>query len=364
MKTATVGIAPLKPFVPLISSFIPRRTKLPVLETVKLRAGGGSLHLTATDLDRELSLRIGDPENRFSGCVSWSALRTALDAGSDAADFDPVDSRISYSGGCALARFEEASEFPRFFWENRKGDPASLKIQADFIAALADSQPYASTDETRFVLNGYFVDVSRGYVVATDGRRLIRTDVNIPQMDPIDTESTVGFILPDHRWVKAKILRGVDGSLKLGRGHEHGGINSARFTFRIGPAVVQISTRLIEGRFPNYEQVLPDLNALAHSVPLPKDKALMSGLRSRKDKSVLIHPKNGRSVASFHDGDGLLAEFPLSDSPSEAETCLRADFLRDAISAGFGRLETIDDSSPAVCRDHRRLAIIMPMRKW
>ncbi|MBI2167636.1 MAG: DNA polymerase III subunit beta [Candidatus Omnitrophica bacterium] len=112
-----------------------------------------------------------------------------------------------------------------------------------------------SRDETRYVLNGVYVEIkeSKLRLVATDGRRLAMVEKDLPQPIPTPTE----MIIPNKAAQELCRILGLEGTVKIVPGKN-------QVTFHLGKTI--LTSRLIEGRFPNYEQVVPKEEKITCSV--------------------------------------------------------------------------------------------------
>lgn len=226
-----------------------KKSTLPVLQCVRITGDGDLIRLDCTDLDLSLSAGLeAAPDSGVSGavCVNARSLLQVVSALPDALVTLEADANYFVKITCGKSRFSlpclSADEFPKL--PEVKDAVQVVYGLADFTAALAAATPYCSTDETRYVLNGVLLD-PRGCFVATDGHRLVKAPIA-----QADGELTRQVIVP----AKAcqQILRALSGSpqtdvtLDIGESHLSAALGG-----------VTLTTRLIEGRFPEYENVIP-----------------------------------------------------------------------------------------------------------
>jgi DNA polymerase III subunit beta len=233
------------------------RSPLPLLSCLLLEAEKGALTITGTDLDVTTSVRIP--------CAVESPGRTAVLArhfnevvrkmsrGALTLAVKQQQCEVRYGDGKGWSRFptQDPADFPRV--PELKAD-ATLTLEADVLARLVERSVYAaSTEETRPQLNGVLVQGTGQQVVfvATDGHRLARAS----RTGSFAGLSKDGVIVP------TRALQAVSRTAQDATGPVEfqiaSGKNQAGFTMQVGEYRVQIVTRLLEGPYPNYEQVIP-----------------------------------------------------------------------------------------------------------
>src|SRR6185436_14460994 len=237
-----------------VQNVVSTRTTLPILSNVLLRADQDRLELTATDLDVTVSCSVEAkiktpgsttvPVKRFFGIVR-ELTNLEMDV--------EVDDKNSCSirSGASFFRINglSADEFPplQSFKEDKK-----VVIPQDTLRGMLRKTSFAiSTDEARYVLNGIFVSLKdhKLTMVATDGRRLTlaEEEVDFP-------ESGQGeFIIPSKTVNELNRLLQEKGDVEIRYAE-----NQASFTLKNekGSSILVI-TKLVEGNYPNYRQVIP-----------------------------------------------------------------------------------------------------------
>lgn len=237
--------------VSAVSTVIPAKTSLPVLQNVLLEPRDGELWFTATDLD--LTIRTKVPaETKEGGAITAPGKKlqelarelpehpVALSATGDQLEVACGRSRFKLNGlpseefpGLPEVDFEEA-------WEVTTKELIELVQQTAFAV---------STEESRPILNGILWELKgdRMVMVATNGHRLAR--MAVASASP--TEANEALIVPPIALYQVEKLFGDSGELSVARSGNHLG-------FRAPEA--ELYTRLIEGKYPNYEQVIPKDN--------------------------------------------------------------------------------------------------------
>ena len=238
----------------LVSNAVPSRTTLPVLSNILVEATDGSLQLTATDLDLSITTK-AMADVKADGALTVPAkklLELARKLPKEDLKLEAKDLTLNVVS--KTGRFKFLCIRPEEFPARPNVTPdVHLTIEAKAFERLVRRTIYAvSTDETRPALNGALFQMSEGEIrlVATDGHRLARATLKHPAATKGALKGDV--ILP----LKAMnhLLRlladcGDTVTVELSKTH---------IRFVLGKTT--LTTKLIEGPFPNYEQVLPKNN--------------------------------------------------------------------------------------------------------
>ncbi|MBI4364916.1 MAG: DNA polymerase III subunit beta [Candidatus Latescibacteria bacterium] len=238
----------------MVSSAVPSRTTLPVLSNILLEAAGDSIELRATDLDLTISTR-AKASVKDIGALTVPAKKLFELVRKLPKEELKVDAKdLTMNVGSKSGRYKFLCIRPEEFPAIPTVTPdAELAIEPAVLERLLRRTIYSvSTDETRPALNGSLLQVKEGElrIVATDGHRLARAAWR-PKAG-IETSPKGDVIVP----LKAlnqllRLISGAAGPIRIGISKNH-----ARFV--IGDTT--LTTKLIEGPFPNYEQVLPKQN--------------------------------------------------------------------------------------------------------
>lgn len=302
-----------------VAASIPAKTTLPVLANILVETTERGIRLSGTDLDIAVSTEVtADVET--PGAITIPAKKLA----EIARELPPAPVKIGAMGEqritleCGRSRFKllglPRDEFPTFpqvrfqdSWRVRSGDLQKLISHTSFAV---------STEESRPILNGVLWELrsDRMRMVATNGHRLTRMDL------PIAGGNSLGgdLIVPPKALDQVRRLFPAEEDLEIAQGDNHLGFRSP-FT--------SVFTRLIEGPYPNYEQVIPrDNDRVATS-----DKvALISAL---KRMSVIASDQTHRIRLSFN--AGLLRFSVQTPDLGEAQDELPIRFSGDPIDIGF-----------------------------
>ena len=233
-----------------VQHVVSSRTTLPILSNVLIEADGSSLRLTTTDLDVGVTGSV-KANVKQSGSTTLPARRLAgivreLPANEVSVEVDSKNTASIRSGpsffkilGLAkdefppLATFEDANEY---------------KISQAVLKEGLKMTSYAiSTDETRYVLNGIFCSFKGGALtlVATDGRRLAMVENDIEFPESRETE----VIVPTKAVNELQRLLMDKGDVKIS-------ISESQIAFELNDNL--LVSKLIEGNYPNYRQVIPE----------------------------------------------------------------------------------------------------------
>jgi DNA polymerase III subunit beta len=320
------------------------RTAVLVLGGIQLRAEAGKLHFAATDM--EVSLRGSiDAQVAGEGTVVVPG-RLLLDIARSLPDSDvsiehrPEEAVVVVSSGTATYRLHtySAEDFPRL------PDVDSLPLHAIDRDALVETISRvgrsASRDESRPVLTGILVRFEPGKVVmaATDSYRLAVKETPVEGTLP-DLEA----IIPARALQElARIAAGSD-ELQLGMLENH---------VVFGADGTWLTTRRIDGQFPNYRQLLPE--QFEHELMLPREE-LLEVVR----RVSLMAQRNSPLRLRFAEGE--LTVSAVTQDVGEARESLPAPFAADALEIGFNA-EFLRDGLESVDADSIKFKLISPLR--
>src|SRR6266478_4300430 len=237
-----------------VAAAIPAKTTLPVLANVLVEASkqAGGLRLSGTDLDIAVSTTV-PAEVDADGAVTLPAKKL-VDIARELPS-GPVrvtaagEARVSIESGRSKFKLlglprEEFPSFPAVKFEK------AWKAAAGVVHKLVGHVAFAaSTEESRPILNGVLWELrpDRMRMVATNGHRLARMDVPATGQGGGQAD----LVIPPKALEQIRRLFGGDEEIEIGKSDNHLGFRSAS---------TQIFTRLIEGPYPNYEQVIPREN--------------------------------------------------------------------------------------------------------
>jgi len=351
-----------------VQNIVSSRTTLPILSNVLLRGEEKRLELTATDLDVTVSCAVeGDIKKTGAFTVPVKKLFGIVrELGNSEIEVE-VDEKnaCKIKAGASFYKLNGlgAEEFPPLpkFSEKKK-----VVIPQEKVKGMLRKTAYAvSTDETRYVLNGIFMSLKDHKItmVATDGRRLALTDEEVD----ITADSQAEFIVPTKAINELTRLLQPKGEVELKFSE-----NQALFNLKgeNGYSVVVI-TKLVEGNYPNYKQVIPA--EAAERVSLMREEFLQALRRaeimtSEKSNSVkLTFSKNNLTITANTPEVGEGREsIAINYKGKDLAIAFNPGYLMDSLKALDNDeifLELTDELSPGVVKINGPfLYVIMPMR--
>jgi DNA polymerase-3 subunit beta len=372
---ATIERATLLRCLSHVQSVVERRNTIPILSNVLIEAApDGTVRLMATDLDLQIVESMAAVSVESAGAITVSAhllfdIARKLQDGSQVS-LETSENRMIVKAG--RSRFQlptlPRDDFPVIV----EGDlPTSFEIPARTLAELIDRTRFAiSTEETRYYLNGIFLHVSDDAqpvlkAAATDGHRLARFTVARPEgaegmPDVIVPRKCVGEL--------RKLLEEVlDSAVLIDLS-----ASKVRFTLG-GENGVVLTSKLIDGTFPDYSRVIPTGNdKLLKLDPRSFFEGVdrVATIATEKTRAVKMALETDRVTLSVTSPDNGTAaeELPASYASAGFEIGFNANYLKDILSqidgdtvelhladAGAPTLIRRDDKSPA-------LYVLMPMR--
>jgi DNA polymerase-3 subunit beta len=347
----------------LVQNVVSTRTTLPILGNALLQAVDGKLIISTTDLDTGIRASV-DAEISKGGATTLPARRLfSIIRELPAAELTlEVDSKqiATITSGASFFRIMGLPEedFPPF----PKGDGAkTFKIPQGVFRDMLKRTAYAiSTDESRYVLNGVLLSFkdNKLSLVATDGRRLalVEQDLEFPK------GSEVEAILPTKAVQELQRILRDEEPLSIG-------IAENQVSFDLGSTFLY--SKLIEGNYPNYKQVVP---AEAKERIILEREIFLNAVRrvallsSEKSNSVkLIFSKNNLDITANTPEVGEAKEsLPINYKGKDFSIAFNPEFLMDPlrnIEADEIFFDFIDELSPGVIKYKRPfLYVIMPMR--
>jgi DNA polymerase-3 subunit beta len=362
---------------------VERRNTIPILSNVLVRAEGAGLRLKATDLDIEVTETIPADVSRpgattMPAHVIYDIVRKLPEGAQVSLEMGDTGAMQIRSGRSrfTLQTLPE-SDFP----DLAAGD-LSCRFQlpaADLKRLIEKTQFAISTEETRYYLNGIFlhtVEANSGAgamlrAVATDGHRLARVEVPAPQ----GAEGMPGVIVP--RKAVAEIQKLVeDGEASIGVELSPAKI---RLTFN-GTAEsdasargVVLTSKLIDGTFPDYQRVIPtgnDKRLTVEREDFAKAVDRVSTISSERGRAVKLALGDGRLTLTVNNPDSGNAteELDADYDAAPLDIGFNARYLLDIAAQLEGDtavFKLADSGSPTVIQDREgapALYVLMPMR--
>jgi DNA polymerase-3 subunit beta len=354
-----------------VQSVVERRNTIPILSNVLLSAQGDALRLTATDLDIEISEAAPAEVERAGQTTApanylYDFVRKLPDGAAVKFDAAGDDPRLFISAGKSRLHLPvlPAGDFPSM---PSDGFETRFEVEPTELGRLIDKTRFAiSTEETRYYLNGiFFHTVDHGgpklRAVATDGHRLALADAEAPK----GAQGMPGVIVP--RKTINELKRLLDDAADM----VEIAVSPQKIRFALGDAV--LTSKLIDGSFPEYARVIPKGNSKKLKI---NNKAFAEAV----DRVATVSAERSRSVRLALEKDKVTLTVNNPDAGVATED-LAADYGADNMEIGFNArylldvaqqiegdeavFELADSGSPTLVRDEadeQALYVLMPLR--
>lgn len=351
---------------------VERRNTIPILSNVLIRSDGGALSLKATDLDLEVVESV-DAMVEVAGATTVPAhmlhdivrkipegATIRLETSADGATMTLSAGRSRFS----LQMLPE-SDYP----DITAGEFShAFKVKAGELKRLVDRTQFAiSTEETRYYLNGIYLHVVDGAdgpmlrAVATDGHRLAQAEIPAPE----GSAGMPGIIVPRKTVGEVqRLLEAPDAEVTVE-------LSDSKIRFTIGPVV--LTSKLIDGTFPDYVRVIPQGNdkvLLVDREDFTKAVDRVSTVSSERGRAVKLSLTDGQLVLTVNNPESGMAteELVAEYDAAPLDIGFNSKYLLD-IAGQVGsenvRFRLSDAGSPTLIEDtadERLLYVLMPMR--
>ena len=350
---------------------VERRNTIPILANVLLRSEPDALSLKATDLDMEIVDRAPAAVEQPGACtvpahMLYDIVRKLPDGAEISLD---TESGQTMSLKAGRARFSlqmlPDSDFP----DLSPGELAySFTLTAEILKRLIDRTQFAiSTEETRYYLNGiYFHVVGSGAdawlrAVATDGHRLAKAEVPAPE----GSAGMPGVIVP------RKTVGEIQKLLEDPASEVSVSLSDTKIRLRMGDLV--LTSKLIDGTFPDYERVIPKANDKVLTLDRGDfERAVdrVSTISADRGRAVKLSLADDKMVLAVNNPDSGSAtdELPVGYEAEPLEIGFNSKYLLDIagqLTSGEAVFRLADPGSPTLIQDSGdtdTLYVLMPMR--
>jgi DNA polymerase-3 subunit beta len=351
---------------------VERRNTIPILANVLIRSDKGKLSMKATDLDLEVTDSIAAEvapggSTTVPAHMFYDIVRKLPDGSQIVIEGSGDRAVLSIRAGRSRFTLQTLpeSDFP----DLAAGEMShKFSVPAADLKRLIDKTQFAiSTEETRYYLNGIYLHAAGTAkaatlrAVATDGHRLAQVDLPLPE----GAAGMPGIIVP------RKTVAEVQRLIETGEGEVGIELSAGKIRFSIGNAV--LTSKLIDGTFPDYGRVIPANN----------DKSLIvdkKDFEAAVDRVSTVSSERGRAVKLSITSGRLVLSVTNPDSGSATEE-IEVDYDADPLDIGFNSrylldiaaqiegevavLKLADPGSPTLIQDKDAkgaLYVLMPMR--
>jgi DNA polymerase-3 subunit beta len=355
-----------------VQSVVERRNTIPILANVLIKAANGRISLTATDMDMDIVESV-DCNVTQEGSVTvpahtlYDIVRKLPDGSDVSLESDSETGRLLVKAGRSNFTLPilPPDEFPTMSGEEL---PCNFMLSAADARVIIDRTRFAiSSEETRYYLNGIYIHATESNnvqvlrAVATDGHRLARVEVPLPD----GASQMPSVIVPRKAVVEIrKLIEDTEGEIAVS-------LSETKLCFASGDTI--LTTKLIDGTFPDYERVIPSGNDKIMQVncnDLAEVVDRVATISTEKSRSVKLQMSEGILVLSASSPESGTAreEIEVQYSAESIEIGFNSRYLLDIANQIEGptiEFSLADSGSPTIVRDQEddtALYVLMPMR--
>ena len=355
-----------------VQSIVEKRNTIPVLSNVRIEAMEDGISFKATDMDTEIT-EIADAKTAETGATTapahmlYDIVRKLSDGSQVEITFPDDKGQLTIASGRSKFSLSTigVEDFPVI-----SGDklPTSFVMPRDELKDVIDRTQFAvSTEETRYYLNGIYVHAKQEgasnvlRVVATDGHRLACVESPLPQ----GAENMAGVIIP--RKTVTEIRKLLDDTSV-----ENVNIEISENKVRFNLEDVTLTSKLIDGTYPDYERVIPtdndkNLELNVKELAAAVDRVSVVAERTRAIK-MLTHENRVTITTSSPDLGSASEDLEAKYENESLEIGYNFRYLLDILAEVKGdtvRISFADAASPSVIHDTSdasAIYVLMPMR--
>ena len=358
-----------------VQNIVESKSTIPVLANVLLEAKQGRLNISATDMDITIfdKIKVNNIESEGSTSVPAHTLYNVI---KELPDDNPID--LSYDENnkklhlmSSKSKFVfsclSKDEFPISSTETFK---TRFDLEPDILKELIDKTYFASSnEETRYYLNGLFIHRTsidnKNYLraVATDGHRLAQYQIKSPATIEKDN---FGVIAPKKLIFELrKLIDDVKENVRIDLSER-----KIRFSFK----ETIIISKLVDGKFPDYEKVIP--KNISNTFSINRKKFLesinrISTISSEKSKAIKLNLNKDKitiSANNIEEGGSGIEEINVKYNGPSLDIGFNSGYLKEIINQLTLEEITIlfsDSTAPTIIKDGSKdesLYVLMPMR--
>ena len=347
-----------------IVGVVDRKQTMPILGHILMSGMSGEITITATDLEVQISSSFkANITEDFSITLPGRKLFDILRSlGNTEVELSTDNDLVILKTDKSKFSLQQlpANEFPLF--DNNESDQSFSIAQSDLSAVFNKTQFAMAQQDVRFYLNGLLLEIKpeKLNVVGTDGHRLAKTNIEIDKKN-INEQSCI---------VPRKAVQELTRSLSDEKDCKISLVdNQASFAF----SSVTLTTKLIDGTFPDYNRVIPsetETNILLDTKVLKPALQRVSILANEKFKGVRIDIDNNRITISSEnpEQEQAVEDLDIDNTDTKLSIGFNVSYLIDAVNACPGELVALgvnDENTSALITDPsdpNTKYVVMPMR--
>ena len=358
-----------------VQNIVESKATIPILANVLLEAKQGRLNVSATDMDITIfdKIKVNNIESEGSTSVPAQTLYNVI---KELSDDNPIN--LSYDQNSKKLSLDSSNskfvfsclpkeEFPISSNETFK---TNFDLESDLLKEIIDKTYFAtSNEETRYYLNGLYLHTTtlnnKNYLrtVATDGHRLAQYQINTPQAI---AKNNFGVIIPKKLIFELrKLIDDLKGNIKIE-------LSERKIKLSFNETI--IISKLIDGKFPDYEKVIPKNTSNAFSINRKKfleSINRISTISSEKSKAIKLNLNKDKltiSASNLEEGGSGIEEITIKYSGPTLDIGFNSGYLKEIINQLTLDEITIlfsDSTAPTIIKDASKaesLYVLMPMR--
>jgi DNA polymerase-3 subunit beta len=365
MKTTIKREDLLAPLQQIIGA-VERRQTLPILGNVLLKSSGGDLTLSATDLEIEMVANVvADSADEIQTTIPARKLHDICKALPDSSviNFNIEDTRVSLTSGRSrfILSTLSAQDFPSL---DEIQVQQAFSIPQKQLKDLFDKTSFAmAQQDVRYYLNGILMEVSSGHIklVATDGHRLALSQGTLDNGECTERQ----IIIPRKAVLElSRLLDSTGGEARCELSQNH---------FRVETDSLVFTTKLIDGKFPDYQRVIPvdgNKTMQVNRETLKQSMSRIAILSNEKYRGIRLTLSTGNLSIQANNPDQEEAEeeLPVEYDEANMEIGFNVTYLIDVLNVLGSekvQIKLKDSNSSAIMSDSQDetcLYVVMPMR--
>ena len=357
-----------------VENIVEGKTTIPILSNVLLEAKQGRLCLSATDMDMMISDKVKVKNIDIEGSTSvpahilYNVIKELNEDKPIELSYDESNKKLHLSSFKSKFTFSclPKDEFPILSTENYK---ISFLLSSNVLKEMIDQTYFAiSSEESRYYLNGIFfhtVKLNNKFFlrsIATDGHRLAQSQT----IAPTAANNIFNTIIPKKLIFELrKLIDDVETDIKID-------LTERKIRFSFNETI--IVSKLIDGKFPDYEKVIP--KDTKNSFFIDRKSFLesinrISTISSDKSKAIKLNLNKNKltiSANNLEEGGSGIEEIEISYNGPSLDIGFNGSYLKEIINQLNSKEITIlfsDSTAPTIIKDESKsetLYVLMPMR--